>query len=114
MRVKVAGANCLVRSGALAYVLVIVGSDLLGYRRQRDNCAPAQSLQPMDGEMRDFIHRLNIERFQELLVLEADPHRRRTLEELLAEQEKRFAEEVAKDSLDPKPGLPTKKRMRAS
>ncbi|MDU0344039.1 hypothetical protein [Bosea rubneri] len=64
--------------------------------------------------MRDFIHRLNIERFQELLVLEVDLGRRKTLEKLLAEQQRSFAEEVAKDSLDPEPELPTKKRTSVS
>lgn len=75
---------------------------------------PLSRFSRWDREMRDFIHRLNIERFQELLVLEVDLHRRRTLEELLAEEEKRFTEEVAKDNLDPEPGLPAKKRLNAS
>jgi hypothetical protein len=41
--------------------------------------------------MERFIHRLNIERFKELLAVEEDPVRRRTLSKLLRDEEAREA-----------------------
>ncbi len=41
--------------------------------------------------MDEFIARLNIERFRELLIGEDDPTRRRTLLQLLAEEEEKLA-----------------------
>ena len=46
---------------------------------------------PWEGAMRTFVAWQNIERYRELLAKETDEHRRRTLEKLLAEEERIWA-----------------------